>query len=362
MGPLILCVDLDQFIAAVEVRRRPELAGLPVAVGGSGDPSRRGVVATATYEARAFGVGSGTPLRTARRRCPHAIFLPLDRPAYEQASAEVMSVLAEFPWILEVAGWDEAFLAIGCVDPEAAARAVQDRLLRRTGLSCSVGIGANKLQAKLASGFAKPAGISRLDHANWAETMNDAPPDALWGIGRKRARRLAELGIGTVVALAESDEETLVSAFGPATGPWLKRLAGGHDDSRVSAESRSPRSRGVEKTFDQDLEESAELHDHVRGLARTVAEALVANDLRAQRIVVKVRYAPFTTQTRGVQLVAPSNAVEELQSAALTALARFDRDRPVRLLGVRAEIAPDPRLAGQDEKSKRRVDRPGASH
>ena len=156
--PWVLHVDLDQFIAAVEVLRHPELRGRPVVVGGDGDPAKRGVVSTASYEARAFGVHSGLPLRTAARRCPEAVFLPVDREAYEAVSATVMATLRGFGAVIEVMGWDEAFLAVDTDDPEAFAREIAAGIRAATQLDCRVGIGQNKLQAKLATGFGKPAG------------------------------------------------------------------------------------------------------------------------------------------------------------------------------------------------------------
>ena len=179
MARWVLHVDLDQFIAAVEVLRHPELRGLPVVVGGDGDPAKRGVVSTASYEARAFGVHSGLPLRTAYRRCPGAVFLPVDREAYEDASAAVMATLTEFDATVEVSGWDEAFLAVDTGDPEAVARQIQDRVRAATSLECTVGIGENKLQAKLATGFGKPAGIFRLTRHTWYQVLGDRPTDAL---------------------------------------------------------------------------------------------------------------------------------------------------------------------------------------
>jgi nucleotidyltransferase/DNA polymerase involved in DNA repair len=155
-------VDLDQFIAAVEVLRRPELRGRPVAVGGDGDPAKRGVVSTASYEAREYGVHSGLPMRTAARRCPDAVFLPVDKPAYEAASAEVMVVLREVAPAVEVMGWDEAFLAVDTDDPEGVARQIRARVAAATRLECSVGIGENRLQAKLATGFGKSAWVAKL--------------------------------------------------------------------------------------------------------------------------------------------------------------------------------------------------------
>ncbi|GAA3093692.1 hypothetical protein GCM10020001_006620 [Nonomuraea salmonea] len=202
----ILHLDLDQFIAAVELLRHPELRGRPVVVGGTGDPTQpRTVAATATYEAREHGIHSGMPLRTALRRCPDAVFLPTDPPAYEAASQHVMAVLREHPVRVEVWGWDEAFIGATTNDPEALAATLQHDVRRRTHLDCSIGIGDNKHQAKLASAFAKPAGIYRLTSDNWADVMNDRPTDALWGIGAKTARKLAAHNLRTVAQLAAAD-------------------------------------------------------------------------------------------------------------------------------------------------------------
>ncbi len=213
----VLHVDLDQFIAAVEVLRRPQLRGRPVVVGGDGDPTKRGVVSTASYEARVYGVHSGLPLRTAARRCPQAVFLPVDREAYEAVSARLMSALREFDAVVEVMGWDEAFLAVDTEDPRAAARRLAERVRAATRLACTVGIGQNKLQAKLATGFGKPAGTFMLTHQRWFEVLGEQPTDVLWGIGAKTARRLAELGIRTVNELAATDPRDLAAQLGPVS-------------------------------------------------------------------------------------------------------------------------------------------------
>ena len=192
----VLHVDLDQFLAAVEIRRRPELAGLPVVVGGDGDPTRpRQVVATASYEARAHGVRSGVPMRRALRLCPEAVFLPSDHPAYDAASAEVMAVLRSFPVLVEVLGWDEAFVGSDTDDPQALAEQLRAAVRERTGLSCAVGIGDTKPRAKTATGFAKPGGIATLTRADWLPVMGERPTRALWGVGPRTAARLEELGI-----------------------------------------------------------------------------------------------------------------------------------------------------------------------
>ncbi|GLY77557.1 DNA polymerase IV [Actinoallomurus iriomotensis] len=338
MAPWVLHVDLDQFLVAVEVLRHPELRGLPVVVGGDGDPAKRGVVSTASYEAREFGVHSGLPLRTAARRCPGAVFLPVDRPVYEAASAEVMAVLRAYDAVVEVLGWDEAFLAVDTGDPEADAREIRRRVHAATGLDCSVGIGENKLQAKVATGFGKPGGIFRLTGATWLDVLGDRPADALWGIGRKTARRLAALGIGTVRGLAETEPDALAARFGPATGPWLVRIARGEHSSPVSAAPHVPHSRGRETTYQRDLDDWTEVRAEVARLARRVAEEVAADGRRAVRVVVKVRYAPFTTRTHGRTPAMPTAETDAVERAALAALDAFTPDRPVRLLGVRAEL------------------------
>jgi DNA polymerase IV len=334
----VLHVDLDQFIAAVEVLRRPELRGRPVIVGGDGDPTKRGVVATASYEARTCGVHSGLPLRTAARRCPDGVFLPVDKPAYEAMSATVMATLRTFDAVVEVFGWDEAFLAVDTVDPEATARAIQARVRTATQLECTVGIGENKLQAKLATGFGKPAGVFRLTHASWFEVLGGQPTDALWGIGRKTAGKLAALGIATVADLATTDPRLLASHFGQTIGPWLVQTAHGLSPSPVESTPYRARSHGRETTFQQNLEDWEQVRTEITRLAAEVAAHIAAEQRPASRVVVKVRYAPFITQTHGHQLTAPTTNSTAIEQAAQTALALFTSRRPVRLVGVRAEF------------------------
>ncbi|GLY64385.1 DNA polymerase IV [Amycolatopsis taiwanensis] len=334
----ILHVDLDQFIAAVELARHPELRGRPVVVGGAGDPTQRAVVATASYEAREFGIQSGMPLRTAAKRCPEAVFLPSDPPAYEEVSERVMATLRELPVVVEVLGWDEAFLGARTDDPEALAGLIRRAVAEETGLSCSVGIGDNKLRAKLATGFAKPAGIFRLTGQNWVEVMSSRPPDALWGVGAKTTKKLAELGVRTVGQLAATDPAALAARFGPTMGPWYRLLALGIGDTEVTATPYVPRSRSREITFQHNLTDRAEIAAQVAMLARRVSADVLAEGRPAARVAVKVRFAPFVTHTRSVTLPAPSTDAAEIERAALDVLERFTDDRPVRLLGVRAEF------------------------
>jgi nucleotidyltransferase/DNA polymerase involved in DNA repair len=337
----ILHVDLDQFIAAVEVLRHPELRGRPVVVGGDGDPAKRGVVATASYEAREHGVHSGLPMRTAARRCPDAVFLPADRAAYDAASEEVMAALAELGYVTEVLGWDEAFVAVPADDPEAVARRIREHIRAATRLESSVGIGENRIQAKLASNFAKPAGVYRLTHQNWADVMGGQPTGALLGIGAKTERKLAELGIGTVADLATADLATVAARLGPTIGPWLVQTARGLGSDEVSADPWVPRSRSRETTFQRNIADWEQVRAEVLRLAAQVTRDVEAEQRPAARIVVKVRHAPFFTSTHGHTLAEPTSDETVIGQAALAALDKFTDRRPVRLLGVRAEFPPE---------------------
>jgi DNA polymerase-4 len=334
----VLHVDLDQFIAAVEIARHPELRGKPVVVGGNGDPAERAVVATASYEAREFGVQSGMPLRIAAKRCPDAVFLPSDPDAYLEVSARVMAAVRELPVVVEVLGWDEAFVGAETADPEALAAAIKEAVAHETGLSCAVGIGDNKLRAKLATGFGKPGGIYRLTRENWWEVMATRPTDALWGIGGKTAKKLAELGITTVLDLAGADPAELAARFGPKTGPWLRLLGGGISDAEVSATPWVARSRSRETTFQRDLTDPAEMAAEVTALAQRVAQDVLDEGRPAARVAVKVRFVPFLTHTHSITLPEPTSDAAALDRAAREVLGMFELTRAVRLLGVRAEF------------------------
>jgi DNA polymerase IV len=340
----VLHVDLDQFIAAVEVLRHPELRGRPVVVGGDGDPTKRGVVSTASYEAREHGVHSGLPLRTAARRLPDAVFLPVDRAAYEEISETVMEVLRSTGAVVEVLGWDEAFVGVDTEDPEGFARSLARQVREATQLDCTVGIGENKLQAKIATGFGKPAGVFRLTFANWFEVLGARPTEALWGIGAKTAKKLAGLGIGTVSDLAAADPDALAAVFGPMTGPWLVLLARGRGDAEVDDSPYVARGHGREETFQRNIAGWPRVEAEVARIAGLLAVDLASEPRPALRIVVKVRYAPFITETHGVTLSSPSSDAAVIAQAAAEALGRFTGRRPVRLLGVRAQFERGARL------------------
>ncbi|WP_197273548.1 DNA polymerase IV [Arthrobacter sp. ZBG10] len=345
--PWVLHVDLDQFIAAVEVLRRPELAGRPVIVGGRGDPTERAVVSTASYEARAFGVGSGMPLRIAARKVPDAVILPVDQEAYLEASEAVMATLRAQPAaVVQVLGWDEAFVGITTADPEAYARQLQAAVLARTELQCSVGIGDTLVRAKVATGFGKPAGVFRLTASNWLDVMGDRPTKDLWGVGSKVSARLAKLGVRTVAGLAACDPAALVLEFGPKMGPWYASLGRGDGASEVDDTPWVARGHSRETTFQQDLTGPAQVADAVRELVARVLTDVAAEGRPVVGLTLKVRYAPFRTTTHAKKIPETFDR-DEILARAVELSAAIEEGQPIRLLGLRAEMAmPDDARTG----------------
>ena len=334
----MLHVDLDQFIAAVEVLRHPELAGKPVIVGGRGDPTERAVVSTASYEAREFGVGSGMPLRIAARKAPDAVILPVDHEAYTAASDEVMATLRAQPGAtVQVLGWDEAFVGVETDDPEAYARMLQQAVLDRTSLHCSVGIGDTLVRAKVATGFGKPRGVYRLTADNWLDVMGDRPTIDLWGVGTKISRRLATLGVTTVRELAAADLAELMAEFGPRMGPWYILLGRGEGATVVDDTPWVARGHSRETTYQQDLTEPAQVEEAMRELTDRVLEDITAEGRPVIGLTLKVRYAPFMTKVF-TKKVAETFDRDVVWDRVLELVARIEPDRPIRLLGLRAEM------------------------
>jgi DNA polymerase IV len=332
---------MDQFLVAVELLRRPELVGKPVVVGGRGDPTERAVVSTASYEAREHGVRSGLALRLAKRRSPDAVFLPVDFPVYEAASATVMETLRAVPGaVVEVLGWDEAFVGIESDDPVATARDIQAAVLDATSLHCSVGIGDTLVRAKIATDFGKPQGTFQLTRDNWMEVMGERPTTALWGIGTKIGRRLETIGLRTVADLAAAEEEALVAAFGPTNGPHLGRLGRGGGRSRVDDTPWVARAHGRETTFQADLTTPDEVRAALAELAGRVVDDVRKEGREVQRVHLKVRFAPFFTFTKVRKLAGPTYDVEVVAATAYDLYLALDDARPVRLLGVRGEMVP----------------------
>jgi DNA polymerase-4 len=279
------------------------------------------------------------PLRLAARKVPEAVILPVDHEAYIAASETVMATLREQPGAtVQVLGWDEAFVGIETEDPEAYARQVQAAVLERTKLHCSVGIGDTLVRAKVATGFGKPAGVFRLTSENWLDVMGSRPTKDLWGVGTKVSARLAKLGINTVAELAASDPQNLVPEFGPRMGPWYVQLGRGDGASVVDDTPWVARGHSRETTFQRDLTEPAQVGNAVRELTAHVLEDVAAEGRPVVGLTLKVRYAPFSTKTHARKIPETFDR-DEILARALDLAAEIEPRRPIRLLGLRAEMA-----------------------
>jgi DNA polymerase IV len=345
-------VDMDAFYVSVELQRRPELRGLPVVVAGSGP---RAVVTTASYEARKFGIFSATPAERARRLCPDASFVAPDFEHYRARSRDVMAVLRRQVERVEVVGLDEAYLDLTGLDRyRSAARRVKEAVRAETGLTCSVGLGPNKLVAKVASDADKPDGFTVLSAAMARERFAEASPGLIPGIGPKTVRRLEEQGIATLAALRAAPDERLADLFGSRQGPHLRRLACFEDERPLELERKS-KSESRETTFDTDIDRLDELEQILARLASQLCETLVKEDRRGRTVGIKVRLDDFSTHTRARTRSEPVNDVELVTATATELLREFDPSRPVRLLGVRvagldeADEPAEPPSAGQLE-------------
>jgi DNA polymerase IV len=331
MGRCIAHVDMDAFYVSVELQRRPELRGKPVVVAGSG---ARAVVTTASYEARKFGVFSATPAAWARRRCPDAIFIPPDFETYRARSREVMAVLKEHVERVEVVGLDEAYLDLTGIDrPKAAARRVKAAVQERTGLCCSIGIGPNKLVAKMASDADKPDGFVVLSRELALERFGPEPPGLVPGIGPKTAERLKQRGIETLRGLAETPDADLAEMFGGRLGPHLARLARFEDEREVET-VRVAKSESRETTFEQDLRGLDALEPVLEKLTGQLCETLAKQGNSGRTIGIKVRLDDFSTHTRARSIAEPTNELGTVLGVARQLLREFNPLRPVRLLGV----------------------------
>ena len=323
---------MDAFYVSVEVRRRPELRGQPVIVAGSGP---RAVVTTASYEARRFGVGSAVPAARARRLCPDGVFLEPDFAYYRQASAEVMAIVRRYIEKIEVVGLDEVYLDLSdTIAPRATMRALAAEIDRRTGLACSIGIGPNKLVAKVASDAEKPRGFVVLSRPEARERFAEAPCGLVPGIGPKTVERLGRVGIRTLGQLARASAESLAERFGPRLGLELQRRARFDDDAPVTQE-RKVVSESRETTFPTDIADPALLEPVLERLVSGLCDGLVAQGLAGRTIGIKIRLDDFSTHTRARTLVEPVSDARQVGPVALELLRRFGTPRPVRLLGVR---------------------------
>jgi len=326
-------LDVDAFYASVELLRRPELRGLPVIVSGSGP---RAVVTTASYEARRFGIGSAMPTSRARRLCPDAVLVPPDFTAYREASKVVMALVRDAVARVEVVGLDEAYLDLEqLVAPRAGMRRLVNDIRAATGLDCSVGIGPNRLVAKVASDAEKPRGFVCLTREEACARFAGHSPGLVPGIGPKTVQRLEEMAITTLRALASASLDVLVARFGANHGPDLQRRARFEGSTSLSGVRRIAVSESRETTFDYDISDAARLEEILADLARQLCERLAAQDRRGRNVAIKVRLSDFTTVTRARTIVAPTNDAQVVSQVALELLREYAPARPVRLLGVR---------------------------
>src|SRR6185312_11692605 len=304
MSRCIAHIDMDAFYVSVELARRPELRGKPVVVAGSG---ARAVVTTASYEARKFGVFSATPAAWARRRCPDAVFIPPDFEHYRARSREVMAVLKAHVDRVEIVGLDEAYMDLtGIERPRAAARRVKAAIQNETGLGCSIGIGPNKLVAKMASDADKPDGFVVLSHGMALELFGPKPPGIVPGIGPKTAERLKQAGIETLRQLATTPDSQLAEMFGGRLGPHLSRLARFEDDREIET-VRIAKSESRETTFERDLQGLDALEPVLETLTTQLCETLTKAEQAGRTIGIKVRLDDFSTHTRAKSLSEQTN-------------------------------------------------------
>jgi DNA polymerase IV len=348
-GCPILHVDMDAFFASVEVRRRPELRGRPVVVGGVGP---RGVVSSASYEARGYGVRSAMPTARARQLCPAATFLPPDFAAYSSASDAVMTIMGELTPLVEQLSVDEAFLDVSGAmrlfgRPAVVATEIRRRIAAEQQLTCSVGVAASKFLAKLASTRAKPDGLLVVPAARSLEFLHPLPVAALWGVGDRAAEVLARLGLRTIGAIAQAPIGMLRQALGEAAASQLHELAWARDPRPVSLE-RADKSMSAETTFDVDVADPDVIRHTLLSLSGRVAGRLRRAELAGRTVAIKVRLADFRTLNRSRTLATPTDVARDVFAtgwALYQALAPGDR---IRLIGVRVEqLVPADQVARQ---------------
>ena len=337
-GCHVLHVDMDAFYASIEVRDRPELAGQPVVVGGDGN---RGVVLSATYAARAFGVRSAMPVIRARRLCPRAIFVPPRFRAYVAASREVMAIFGSVTPVVEPLSLDEAFLDVSGAlrllgSPATIGARVKALVAEQQGITCSVGIAPTKFVAKIASAHCKPDGLLVVPVTGVLDFLHPLPVSALWGVGERTGEVLARLGLRTVADIAHTPLSALERELGVAHGSHLAALAWGRDERRVTPVVPD-KSIGAEETFDTDVADPERIRRELLRLSGRTANGLRSGGYVARTISVKLRLANFKTMTRSRTLAHPTDVAREIYTTAcsLFAAAGLDGAR-LRLVGVRA--------------------------
>jgi DNA polymerase-4 len=325
-------LDADAFYVSIELGRHPELRGRPVVVAGTGP---RAVVTTASYEARRYGVGSAMPAARARRLCPQAVFLPPDFATYREVSSRLMAIVRAQVDRVEVVGLDEAYLDLaGLFSPRAAMRRLVAEIAAEVGITCSVGIGPNKLIAKVASDAEKPAGFVVLTREEACARFAGSRPGLVPGIGPKTAAKLEAMGLATLGALAAAEERVLVERFGPNLGRELQRRARFEHEGNVSS-ARKVVSESRERTFDTDIGNAGEMRAALREMSVQLCASLERHRRSGRTIGIKVRLDDWTTVTRAHTLPAPTRDPGVVAAEALRLLDAYAPPRPVRLLGVR---------------------------
>ncbi len=327
---------MDAFFASVEQKRHPELIGKPVVIGGSGDPTQRGVVSTASYEARKFGIHSAMPLRTAYKLCPEAIFLPVDYKEYSRLSAIIKNMLKEFTPEIEDVGIDEAFLDISGINKSAEeiAAEIKRRLKEETGLTGSIGIAPNKLLAKIASDMQKPDGLTIIAESDIENRIWPLAVRKLWGVGPKTEAYLKGVGIETIGRLASLSLEKLTELFGNSYGKYLYEASRGKDDSPLTTRWE-PKSTSRETTFQRDVDNWQVLARNLAELTKEVISDMKNSGHKGRTVTVKVRFSDFKTHTRAKTLPEATDSLEEIRRAAFECLGRIEIKKKVRLIGVR---------------------------
>jgi DNA polymerase-4 len=338
-GCPMLHADMDAFYASVEIRQRPELRDRPVIVGGVG---ARGVVSAANYIARTFGVRSAMPTGQARRLCPQAVFLPPSFDLYQEVSTGVLAIFRDITPLVEPLSLDEAFLDVSGslrrlrTTPAALGAEIRRRVQEEFGITCSVGVGPTKFVAKLASGLAKPDGMLVVPRGQVTEFLHPLPVSALWGVGKKTAERLFDVGLENVADVAATPLPRLKRMLGVALAEHLHALANGHDSRSVVAET-AEKSVGAEETFEIDHYDRDLLKRELLRLSERTVATLRSRGLRGRTVSIKVRYSDFTTITRSRTLPVPTDVTREVYQTACKLLDEQTPPGAVRLIGVRME-------------------------
>ncbi len=360
-GTRILHVDMDAFYASVEVLHDPSLAGKPLIVGGM---EGRGVVSSASYEARRYGVRSAMGVAQALRLCPQAIVVVPHFERYATLSRQVMAIFHEMTPLVEPLSIDEAFLDVSGArrlwgSPGEIARMLRRRVLAETGLVCSVGVASTKHVAKIASTLSKPDGLLIVSEAETAGFLAALPVRALWGVGPKAAEALESRGIRLVSDILASPRRVIERTLGAAGGERIWQLAHGRDPREVETD-RVEKSIGHEETFLHDVADPATLRSELRRLADRVAGRLRTGGWEARTVALKLRYADFTTLSRASTLPEPTDVGQRIGDVAIGLFDALELSQPVRLIGVRAEKLQSGGAAAlalwDDDEDWRRVD------